>query len=154
MVILEEIKGLESLDDNVLGVNSEEILKDSRVAILKSFFRQHNSPLYERAEFIVNTADTYGIDFKLIPAIAMQESTVCRNIPNNSYNCWGWGIYGNKVTRFSSYEEGIDTVSRGLKTYYIDKGLITIDEIMRKYNPSSPNGSWATGVSGFMEVLE
>lgn len=154
LVILEEIEVLGNTKQSVLGVSTDEVLKDERVAILKSFFRQHNSPLYDHAEFIVKTADKYGLDFKLLPAIAMQESNVCRVIPNNSYNCWGWGIYGGQVTRFSSYPEAIDTVARGLKNNYIDKGLITPDEIMRKYNPGSPNGSWANGVNTFLKVLE
>ena len=38
-----------------------------------------------------------GFDYRLLPAIAMQESTLCRSIPVDSHNCWGWGIYGDKV---------------------------------------------------------
>ena len=97
-------------------------------------------------------ADKYEIDYRLVPAIAMQESNLCKVIPHNSYNCWGWGIYGNTVTRFSSYEESIETVSRGLKKYYVDQGLKTPDQIMKKYNPSS-NGSWAFGVNFFFKAI-
>lgn len=156
MVILEEIEGMGSISSSpVLGAASDdEETKDIRIATLKSFFRQHNSPLYDHAEFIVKTADKNGLDFKLLPAIAMQESNLCRVIPDNSYNCWGWGIYGGKVTRFTSYEEAIDTVARGLKKYYIDNGLVSAEEIMRKYNPNSPNGAWAHGVNTFIKVLE
>lgn len=131
----------------------EEVKKDERVAILKAFMRKHDSPLYEHAEFIVETADKYEMDFRLIPAIGMQESGLCKHIPHGSHNCWGWGIYGDTVTRFTSYPEAIDTVSRGLKRNYIDKGYVTPDEIMRKYNPGSPNGSWAKGVNSFFGVL-
>lgn len=127
---------------------------DARVANLKRFFRRYNSPLYEHAEFVVTTSDKYGMDYRLLPAIAMQESGLCRVIPNNSYNCWGWGIYGSTVTRFADYEEAIDTVSRGLKKNYIDKGLVTATQIMSKYNPGSPNGSWANSVNGFIDALE
>lgn len=127
---------------------------DGRSANLKSFFRKHNSPLYDKADFVVAMADKYGLDYRLLPAIAMQESNLCRVIPNNSYNCWGWGIYGSTVTRFESYEDAIETVSKGLKKHYIDKGLITATAIMQKYNPSSPNGSWAHGVNTFLQALE
>lgn len=123
------------------------------IASLKQFFRDHNSPLYDQAEFIVKTSDKYNFDYRLLPAIAMQESTLCRNIPKDSHNCWGWGIYGNTVTRFSSYEEAISTVAKGLKEQYIDKGLVTTSDIMAKYTPSS-NGSWAKAVNGFMKALE
>lgn len=124
-----------------------------RVANLKAFFRKHSSPLYEHAETIVKTSDKYGLDYRLIPAIAMQESTLCRAIPNNSHNCWGWGIYGNTVTRFPSYDVAIDTVARGLKKNYIDRGLITASQIMAVYTPSS-NGSWARAVNSVMQYLE
>lgn len=152
--IASSIKVVEA-NDNVLGIaDGEEIKKDERVAILKAFLRRHESPLYDHAEYIVETADKNGLDFRLIPAISMQESGGCKHIPLGSHNCWGWGIYGNTVTRFASYPEAIDTVSRGLKVNYIDKGYVTPDEIMRKYNPSSPNGSWARGVNSFFGVLE
>lgn len=126
---------------------------DPRVANLKRFFRKYNSPLYDNAEVVVTTADKYDFDYRLLPAIAMQESGLCRVIPNDSHNCWGWGIYGSKITRFESYPVAIETVSKGIKTYYIDKGLTTPEQIMAKYTPSS-NGSWARGVNQFIQALE
>lgn len=126
---------------------------DGRVANLKAFFRKYNSPLYNHAEKIVEVSDKYGFDYRLLPAIAMQESNLCRVIPHESYNCWGWGIYGNLITKFKSYDEAIETVAKGLKTDYIDKGLITASQIMKKYTPPS-QGSWAHGVNTFMKALE
>lgn len=126
---------------------------DARSANLKNFFRRYNSDLYDEAEFIVAISDKYGFDYRLIPAIAMQESNLCKYAPLDSYNCWGWGIYGTKVTRFESYEEAIDTVARGLKRDYLDHGLVTASDIMQKYTPSS-NGSWAHGVNTFLKVLQ
>lgn len=126
---------------------------DGRAINLKSFFRKYNSPLYDHADFIVTMADKYDFDYRLLPAIAMQESNLCNVIPKNSYNCWGWGIYGDTVTRFTSYEEAIETVSKGLRQHYIDHGLVTASQIMEKYNPSS-NGSWAFGVNTFLKALQ
>lgn len=133
----------------VLGMTSDE---DSRVAALKSFFSQYESPLEEHAKLIVDLADQYGMDYRLVPAIAMKESTLCKFTPKNSYNCWGYGIYGNKVTRFENYEEAIKTVSKGLGERYVGIGLITPEEIMTKYNPVS-TGSWAETVSFVMEKI-
>jgi len=138
----------------VLGAYRGEVqLADGRVANLKHFFRKYNSPLYDYAELIVSVSDKYGFDYRLLPAIAMQESNLCRYIPENSYNCWGWGIYGNQVIRFSSYEEAIEKVAAGIKKEYIDKGLVTASMIMKKYTPSSP-GTWARGVNTFIRMLE
>ncbi|MCX6732755.1 MAG: hypothetical protein NTV98_04400 [Candidatus Roizmanbacteria bacterium] len=127
--------------------------EDIRVANLKFFFRKYDSVLYDKSEYIVKMADQYKLDYRLIPAIAMQESGLCKNIYEGSHNCWGWGIYGNKVTRFNSYEEAIETISRGLKKNYIDKGLTTPEDIMRKYTPPS-TGSWAFGVNFFLKIIE
>lgn len=128
-------------------------LSDNRVANLKAFFRKYNSPLYDHAEKLVEVSDKYKFDYRLLPAIAMQESNLCNVIPYESYNCWGWGIYGDTVTKFESYDEAIETVSLGIKKHYIDKGLVTASMIMKKYTPSS-NGSWAYGVNTFLRLLE
>jgi len=128
-------------------------VNDNRVANLKSFFRKHNSPLYQYADLIVQVSDKYHFDYRLLPAIAMQESTLCKFIPESSHNCWGWGIYGNTITRFDSYEEAIETVAKGIKKNYLDKGLITASKIMQKYTPSS-SGSWAAGVNYVLRMLE
>ena len=127
--------------------------EDIRIANLKYFFRKYESVLYDKSEFIVKMADQYKLDYRLIPAIAMQESGLCKHIYEGSHNCWGWGIYGNKVTRFDSYEEAIETISRGLKKNYIDKGLTTPEDIMRKYTPPS-TGSWAFGVNFFLKIID
>ena len=138
----------------ILGEYTSQLYTDdSRSANLKSFFRKHNSPLYEEAEYIVEISDKYKFDYRLLPAIAMQESNLCKFIPDDSYNCWGWGIYGDKVTKFESYKEAIETVAQGLKKEYIDKGYVTASSIMEKYTPSSA-GSWAHGVNTFLKLLQ
>ena len=138
----------------VMGAYEAEVTTaDGRAANLRAFFRKYNSPLYDISEYIVTASDKYGLDYRLLPAIAMQESGLCRVIPDDSHNCWGWGIYGTTITKFGSYEEAIDTVAQGLKAHYIDKGLITASSIMEKYTPSS-NGSWAHGVNTFLKAVE
>ena len=112
----------------------------------------YNSPLEQFAPDIVRTADKYGLDYRLLSSIAMQESNLCKKIIKDSYNCWGFGIYGTKVTRFQSYPEAIETVSKTLAKEYKNKGFETPEQIMKKYTPSS-NGSWARGVNHFMNQL-
>jgi len=142
-----------SSSGKAVGTTTELTVGDSRAANLKIFFRKYNSDLYDYADLIVQTSDKYTFDYRLLPAIAMQESNLCKYIPDNSHNCWGWGIYGDTVTKFDSYDEAITTVAEGIKKHYIDKGLVTASMIMSKYTPSS-NGSWAHGVNTFLRVLE
>jgi len=129
------------------------ILKEGRIEMVRQFLAKYNSPLEPHAEFIVQTADNYEMDFRLIPAIAMQESNLCKKIPIDSHNCWGFGIYGGKVTRFENYPQAIETVTKTLATKYRDRGLITPEQIMSMYTPSS-NGSWARSVNHFMEKMQ
>jgi hypothetical protein len=126
---------------------------DARPEIVKQYLSFYSSPLLPFADFIVQTADKYSIDFRLITAIAQQESNLCKIIPPGSYNCWGWGITGSGTLGFDSYNEGIEAVSKGLRNNYLDKGYSTIEEIMSKYTPLS-NGSWAFGVNSFMEQMQ
>ncbi len=127
--------------------------EDGRKEKVRQFLARYNSPMEANAGDIVDAADEFGLDYRLIPAIAMQESNVCKKIPHNSYNCWGYGIYGGKVTRFKDYKEGIYTVTKGLATRYKPKGLVTPEQIMTMYTPGS-NGSWAFSVNHFMAQLQ
>lgn len=127
--------------------------EDARVEIVRQFFERYKSPLEPFAISVVETADMYGIDFRLIPAIAMQESNLCKKAPPDSHNCWGFGIYGQKVTRFENFNEAIHAVTKTLALKYKADGLDTPQEIMRRYTPQS-NGSWADSVEYFMNQLQ
>jgi hypothetical protein len=127
--------------------------QNSKAEKVRSFLAKYNSPLEPYAVDVVNAAEEYSLDYRLIPAIAMKESTLCKKIPNGSNNCWGFGIYGGKVTKFSSYKEGIYTVSKALATRYRDRGLVTPEQIMTMYTPSS-DGSWAREVNLVMSQIE
>ena len=137
--------------ENVLG--DSIFRQDARIEIVRQFFAKYKSPLEPFASNVVEQADKYGLDFRLIPSIAMQESNLCQKIIADSHNCWGFGIYGKKVTKFQSYPEAIETVTRTLAQNYVAGGLNTPETIMKKYTPSS-NGSWANGVNYFMDRLQ
>ena len=127
--------------------------EDGRTEKIRQFLAKYNSPLEPHAADLVSAADEYGLDHRLLTAIAMQESGLCKKIPVDSHNCWGFGIYGTTVTRFKDYKEGIYTVSKALATRYKKKGLVTPEQIMTMYTPSS-NGSWAFSVNYFMSTLQ
>ena len=127
-------------------------VSEARVDVLKQFLGRYNSPLEDHSEFIVEVSDRYSLDYRLLPAIAMQESTLCEKAPTDSYNCWGFGIYGGKVTRFESFEEAIETIARTLSQNYHAQGLIEPADIMSRYTPSN-TGEWAENVSYVMERI-
>jgi hypothetical protein len=129
---------------------------DARVHIIKDYLKKYSSPLLPFAQDLVDISDKYLLDYRLLVAIARQESNICKRIPPDSHNCWGFGIYGDKVTRFDSYPEAMETVAKTLKLKYIDQGLDTPEKIMAKYTPPSLliGGPWAKGVSQFMLDME
>lgn len=127
--------------------------QEARVEVLAQFFKRYNSPLLANAQQIVDAADKYSIDWRLIPAIAMQESTLCKKIPKNSFNCWGFGIYGGKVTRFKNFNEAIETVTKTLaRDYKEQRGLEEPHEIVTRYTPGS--GTWADNVTYVMDRIQ
>jgi len=142
-----------ALPDKSPSTSIKLISSDARGDILKEYLTHYESPLSPYAYYIVNVADEFNIDFRLITAIAQQESNLCKFIPDNTYNCWGWGIHSRGTLGFNSYEEGIKTVSEGISKEYLAKGYSTPDEIMKKYTPLS-NGSWASAVNQFMNEME
>lgn len=142
-----------SLPDTAPEVSIETKASDAREEIIKQYLQKFSSPLALHAEKIIETSDKYGLDFRLITAIAQKESNLCKLIPPNSHNCWGWGIHSRGTLGFDSYDEAIETVSKGIKEEYIDKGFVTLEEIMSKYTPLSP-GTWAEGVAAFMGEME
>lgn len=131
------------------------VIHDARPAIVEQFLHQYGSPLAPYSAALVQTADKYDIDYRLLPAIAMQESGGGKIIPDYSYNAWGFGIHERGTLRFSSWEQSMDAVARGLRRDYIAIGLVTPEQIMTKYTPASieKGGTWAKGVRFFMEQM-
>lgn len=142
-----------SLPSEFPTVSGAVTSNDARPEIIKNYLEAYNSPLLPYANFLVDIADKYNLDFRLLPAIAQQESNLCKYIPPGGHNCWGWGIHSEGTLGFDSFDEAIETVAYGLKTEYIDKGYTTPEEIMTKYTPLS-DGSWARGVTRFMGEME
>jgi hypothetical protein len=136
---------------------------DARAHLVANFIERndttHTSPLqpYEYwGQLFVEIADEYGLDFRLLPAIARKESTFCKsNIALTYFNCFGYGVPASGITeagKFSSFEEGARVVAASLKKSYLDKGLTDPEAIMQKYCPPS-GGSWADHLNQWLEEM-
>ena len=155
----EVILGTNQLNPNYAadskGVTSIVETKDARATLVATFLERHNSPLQPYSYYgqvFVNLADKHEFDFRLLPAIAMQESNLCKRIPPGSYNCLGFGIHERGTLGFESFDANFARAARELKMYYIDEGLNTPQETMTKSTPSS-NGSWADSVNQWMTEM-
>ena len=138
----------------VQGVQTVVESEDSRPVIIAKFLERNNSPMkpydyYGRR--LVEIADVYNLDFRLLPAIAMLESNLCKNTHSDApHNCLGFGIHSEGTLDFESYEAGFERAAKELRTYYVNDGLITTEMVGERY-ASSP--TWAERVDQFMAEL-
>jgi hypothetical protein len=130
---------------------------DKRLVVLQNYLSQFNSPLKEHAQDFLDAADNFGVDWRLIPAIAGVESTFGKAIPGGhdpqytSYNGWGWGVYGNHLISFKNWREAIFAVTKGVKEGYINQGLTDPLAMNKKY-ASSP--VWGEHVTYFLSDMD
>ncbi|MFH1547569.1 MAG: hypothetical protein ABIC57_03725 [bacterium] len=114
-----------------------------RTRQVESFYNKWNSPMAVNAEFIVETADHFGIDWRLIPAISIVESSGGR-INFRPYNAFGWGSQS-----FSSFEHSIYIVTEGLALRYGSDNPYVI-----AYTYCPPNAlGWANKVAHLMNQM-
>ena len=138
------------------GLHFDARVADARVDIVKNFLSRYKSPLtpYDHfAQVLVDAADRNNLDYRLLPAIMMQESNLCKTSDPAIHNCLGFGIHKRGTLSFDTYEDSFDRAAKELKERYIDIGLVTPEQIMRKYTPSS-NGSWANSVNQWIAEME
>ncbi len=135
-------------EGGVGAASGDKLPQMGKVQGVETIIETHN----EYGAKIVEIADRYNVDFRLLPAIAMQESNLCKKIPEGSFNCLGFGIHERGTLGFESYEANFERAAREIKKNYIDIGLTTPAEIMSKYTPSS-NGSWAESVNQWMAEM-
>lgn len=143
-----------SLPQTIFEIKTALAVKDARPVLIEKYFTRYNSPMTGLGEYLVQVADEHNVDPYLVVAIAQQESNLGKIMPPACHNAWGWGIHSKGTLCFDTWQEGLDTFITGLSDSYHAYGLITPDEIMTKYNPTSPNGAWAKGVNQFLEELK
>jgi hypothetical protein len=128
--------------------------EDARPMLIDRYLKHYDSPMAGMGDYIVKVSDSVDLDPYLVVAIAQQESNLGKLMPPNCHNAWGWGIHSAGTLCFDSWNEGINTFVSGLADKYLAYGLHTPEEIMTKYNASSPGGAWANGVNQFLEELQ
>ena len=137
-------------------ITSEVYSSDARPIIVYNYLKKYKSVLIDYVDDMISISDKYEIDFRLLAAIAQQESNLCKKAPAGSYNCWGWGIHSGKVKTFESYPAAMEAVAKWLHNH-AQKGLDTPEEVMIRYNPpsiQSGTGAWAKGVNEFIEKMQ
>ncbi len=82
---------------------------DLRETILRKFLRDNHCPDQEFTEVFIAEADAHGLDWRLLPSLALVESGGGRAMKGN--NLFGWA---NGKQTFSTIGEAIHTVASTL----------------------------------------
>ncbi|MDD5481650.1 MAG: hypothetical protein PHR64_01735 [Candidatus Shapirobacteria bacterium] len=143
----------QALPNSTGSVSFEVGVADARPVIIRQYLERYRSPLADYADHFFQISQKYDLDYRLLVAIAQQESNLGKKVPDNTHNAWGWGIHSRGTLGFSSWEEGIETVARGLRENYLNRGFVDLEQIAARYAPPSKE-SWAFGVGQFMKEME
>lgn len=118
-------------------VVSVEDIRKQRAEAINSFFKARSMPLSGTGMTFVLVAEKYGLDWRLLPAISIRESSGGKEACG--YNAFGWGSC-KLGYNFHSYEEAIESTGRNLggankstARYYAGK---TLEEKLYHYNGS------------------
>src|SRR4030042_1973257 len=140
----------EETSKNTSKVLSTIDAKDSRAALIDKFLAKHRSPMIGLGNTFVEAADKHGLDWRLLPAIAFQESNLGKKAPAGTYNPFGWAIYPGSKIGFSSWDEAINLVAASFKKNYSDKGLTEPETIVSKYTAAESSPRWVFAVKAAM----
>src|SRR3989339_790559 len=110
-----------------------EKAKDERASRIDAYFAKREMPLAGYGETFVEVADAYDIDWRLLPAIAVRESSGGKHLLNK--NPFGWG---SCKIKFNDFGEAIEEVGKNISgndsdtaKYYANK---TTYQILWAYN--------------------
>ncbi len=126
-------------------------LNERRAEKIDAYFAQRNMPLEGYGAKMVVEAEKNNLDWRLIPAIAIKESTGGKFACD--YNPFGWA---SCKVEFNSWDHAIETVAMNLggknpntAKYYKDK---TLEEKLYHYN-TSVIPTYTGEILEFMELI-
>ena len=143
---------------------TEQALIDKEVALQKiraekaksidDYFEVRDMPLAGMGMKMVEEAEKNDLDWRLLPAISVRESTGGKFACKNKNNPFGWG---SCKIGFDSTEKAIEVVAKNIggnhpktEKYYANKN---VKQILRTYNPPSVVPRYAEQVIAIMNAI-
>ncbi|KKQ06793.1 MAG: hypothetical protein US18_C0032G0003 [Parcubacteria group bacterium GW2011_GWB1_36_5] len=134
-------------------VDLEVALQKEKANAIDNYFKARKMPLEGTGMKMVLEAEKNNLDWRLLPAIAVRESTGGKNACKKvEFNSFGWG---SCKIGFESNEKAIEVVALNLggnhpktEKYYDNK---TTKQILRAYNPPSIVRRYAEQVMSIMD---
>lgn len=127
-------------------------------ALLDSYLAGKGSPMAGQGAAFMASGTRWRVDPRLLVAIAGAESNF-GTITCGPHNAWGWAC-PNDPADFATWADGIDTVTKGLRRYYLDEGRTSVSLIQQKYcpvgaanDPTGLNSHWTGNVTKFLVEL-
>ena len=109
----EQISEVEAPKGKILAViPKDETDLEDRAKKIDQYFEDHGMPLAGYGDEFVAAADRYEIDWRVLAAISVIESTGGKQMCGN--NPFGWGSCRSGVGNFATISEAIDYVSMNL----------------------------------------
>ncbi|MCE9549149.1 hypothetical protein K8Q98_02000 [Candidatus Nomurabacteria bacterium] len=153
----------QNIESNVLlalnkvskAIDEADLALEAKANAINTYFTEREMPLEGMGMKMVLEAEKNNIDWRLLPAIAVRESTggkfACKKA---TYNSFGWG---SCKIGFDSNEHAIEIVAKNLggnnpntAKHYDDKTTL---QILRAYNPPSVVPRYAEQVIAIMSVI-
>ncbi len=130
-------------------------IRQFKADAIDSYFEIRNMPLYGMGMKMVEEAENNNLDWRIIPAIAVRESTggkfKCKRVTNNPF---GWA---SCKIGFNSNEDAIEIIAKNLggnnpntAEYYENKST---EQILRAYNPPYVVPRYVPQVLSIMNVI-
>lgn len=137
------------------AIDPQVEVRKAQAEAIDAYFGARNLPLEGMGMTMVLEAEKNDLDWRLLPAIAMRESTggkfACQKA---TFSVFGWGSC--KIS-FKSHEHGIETVARNLgghnpntARHYKDKNT---EQILHAYNPPSIIPHYVKQVTAIMKEI-
>ena len=152
LVIVTPFAGVTSLPSQIASLSQNSVIESPLITTqadkirkeqaekIDAYFESKGAPLAGFGDKFVEEAEKNGLDYRLLPAIAMRESTggkqACKKAANSVFG------YGSCKMSFKSIDDSIRVVAESLggnnpntARYYEGK---TTEQILRKYNSVIP----------------
>lgn len=132
---------VEKVSETSVIITPDDMILKKQGEAIDAYFAKYDAPLEGYGKKFATEAKENGLDWRLLAAISMRESTggkqACKKVPNSVFG------YGSCKMSFKSIDASIEIVSASLggnnpNTSHHYQGKTT-SEILRKYNSVIPN---------------
>ena len=161
-------------DDETLGTSAKKYEKSGSGANkkltekyngtaeqLNKQLNKKDGVLKNKGQVFLKAQEKYGINAAVLASIAIHETGYGTSNLAKTKNNIGGIRKGKGFKAFASVDDCIMELARLLKQNYVDKGLVTVAQVQKKYCPENDpqdkkglNSSWTGAIGGLVDKFE